>query len=119
MPQKAEDPRFVQFTRLPKALQRAGIARIERKQQQTQLMTRFVTFSAVRGGLGRYQFDSFKLNQVNRRGRRSRFCCLGHSCRSASIGSIRAARRAGKYPKTTPIPAENTKDSTLIVGLNR
>ena len=39
---------------------------------------------------------------------------LLHSCRNASIGSICAARRAGKYPNSTPMAAENNSDSRLI-----
>ena len=42
-----------------------------------------------------------------------------HSWRRASIGSMRAARRAGKKPNSTPMPAEKTNDSTLITGSNR
>lgn len=41
-----------------------------------------------------------------------------HSCLNASIGSIRAARRAGKYPNSTPMPAENSNESALMVGSN-
>jgi amidohydrolase len=40
----------------------------------------------------------------------------GHSCRSAWIGSSCAARRAGKNPNTTPMPAENTNASRLMPG---
>ena len=44
----------------------------------------------------------------------------GHSCRSASIGSICAARRAGKKPKTMPMKAEKMKAIAVIVqsGVN-
>ena len=42
--------------------------------------------------------------------------CVGYSCRSASIGSRRAARRAGIKPKTTPTMAENTNAITIISG---
>ena len=38
----------------------------------------------------------------------------GYSCRSASIGSRRAARRAGKYPNTTPTSAEKPKATRTI-----
>ena len=42
-------------------------------------------------------------------GRTGNLPALFYSCRSASIGSRRAARRAGKKPKPTPMTAENTK----------
>jgi hypothetical protein len=41
----------------------------------------------------------------------------GHSWRRASIGSSRAARRAGTKPNTTPINAENAKASALMPGM--
>ena len=44
----------------------------------------------------------------------------GHSCRSASIGSIWAALRAGKKPKMMPMKAEKMKAIAVIVqsGVN-
>jgi len=44
-----------------------------------------------------------------RRGRSSTIAA--YSCRSASIGSSRAARRAGQAPKNTPTPAADTTAS--------
>ena len=38
-----------------------------------------------------------------------------YSCRNASIGSSRAAFRAGKYPNTTPTAAEN-RNATSTIG---
>jgi hypothetical protein len=45
-----------------------------------------------------------------------KFVRLYYSCRSASIGSILAARRAGKYPNTIPIAAEKISDRKLMNG---
>ena len=39
-----------------------------------------------------------------------------YSWRNASIGSRRAARRAGTYPNTTPTRAENAKAPITIFG---
>ncbi len=39
-----------------------------------------------------------------------------HSWRSASIGSSRAALRAGKKPKMTPTAAEKRNATTTIMG---
>lgn len=41
---------------------------------------------------------------------------LGYSYRNASIGSSRAARRAGQTPKKSPIPALNAVASTTTAG---
>jgi hypothetical protein len=42
-----------------------------------------------------------------------------YSCLGASIGSRRAARRAGKWPKMRPIASASTNVRTLIPGVKR
>ena len=49
----------------------------------------------------RLRGDRSKADVLNRADVCAR-CRIIHSCRSASMGSNRAARRAGKYPNTTP-----------------
>ena len=39
-----------------------------------------------------------------------------HSCRSASMGSMRAARRAGYQPATTPAPPAASRLQAAVVG---